>query len=184
MIEMRSVNFHGYTIYEDGTIIGLYGREIKKHVKNGRYEIRLNVEGKRRSYTVSRLMYHAFYLFDIEDRNICVSYKDNNKLNIHLDNLFLAHRSELIQGEGHSNRAKLSDEQTKEIRRLYKGKTGSNQYDKTGYSLQDLADMYGVTKGNIALIVRGESRNEEEYKLRWAAPMTHITALVIYRGEI
>lgn len=163
---MKSVDFHGYTIYENGTIIGLYGKEVKKRLNNGRYEIRLNIEGKRKNYIVSRLVYHAFNPFNIEDQNMCISYKDNDKTNIHLDNLYLTHRKDLIQGDKHQSRAKLTDDQVKEIRQLYKGKTGSNQFDKQGYSLNDLAAMYGVSKGNIKMIIKGDSRNEKEYKLK------------------
>lgn len=163
---MKSIDFHGYTIYENGKIIGLYGKEVKKRLNNGRYEVRLNVEGKRKNYIVSRLVYHAFNPFDINDQNMCISYKDNDKLNINLDNLYLTQRKDLIQGDKHTQRAKLSDEQVKEIRQLYKGKTGSNQHDKTGYSLSDMAAMYGVSKANIKMIIKGGSRNEQEYKLK------------------
>jgi hypothetical protein len=163
---MKSVDFHGYTIYENGKIIGLYGKEVKKRINNGRYEIRLNIEGKRKNYMVSRLVYYVFNPFDIEDKNICVSYKDNDKLNIDLSNLYLTHRKELIQGDKHQQRAKLTNEQAEEIRQLYKGKTGSNQHDKEGYSLSDLAAAYGVSKANIKMIIKGGSRNEKEYKLK------------------
>lgn len=158
--------FHGYTIFSDGRILGLYGKPISKRLNNGRYEITLSVEGKRKSYIVARLMYYVFNGFDIENRDLCITHKDGDTMNIDLDNLELQHRRDLIQGEKHRNRAKLTDEQTEEIRELYKGKTGSNQHDKVGYSLRDLANKYGVTKGNIAMIIRKESRNEDEYKLK------------------
>lgn len=163
---MRKEDFHGYTICEDGTIIGLYGKEVKKRLNNGRYEIRLNIEGKRKNYIVSRLLYYVFNPFNIEDQNICVSYRDNDKLNIHIDNLYLTHRKDLIQGDKHQKKAKITDQQAEEIKALYKGKAGVNQLDKQGYSLQDIANMYGVTKGNIKMIVKGQSRNEDDYKLK------------------
>lgn len=163
---MRSVNYHGYTIYEDGTIIGLYGKEVKKSNNKGRYEVRLNIEGKRRNFVVARLIYHAFYPFDISDKNICISYKDNDKMHIHLNNLYQTERKNLIQGEKHINRSKLSNEQVEEIKTLYNGKTGSNQYDKVGFSLQDLANKYGVSKSNIMWIVKGMSREKDDYKLK------------------
>lgn len=167
MNEVRRADFHGYTIYEDGRIIGLHGREIKKRLKDGRYEIRLNVKGERKNYMVSRLIYYVFEPFDIDDRNLCVSYKDGDKTNIHFDNLFLAHRKDLIQGDKHKNVSALTDEQAEEIRRLYTGKVSVNQHDqKAGYSYQDLADMYGVSKANIMWIVKGMSRNKDDYKLK------------------
>lgn len=161
----KSVNFHGYEIYENGVIIGLQGREIKKRINNGRYEIQLTAGDKRKSFLVSRLMYRLFFPFDASDKDLCVSHKDGDKLNIDLSNLFLIHRRDLIQGDKHTNRAKLSNKQVKEIRELYTGQSGTSQHDKVGYSLQDLADEYGVTKGNIAMIIRGETRNKKEYIL-------------------
>lgn len=163
---MKSVNYHGYTIYEDGTIIGLYGKEVKKRLNKGRYAIRLNIEGERKNFTVSRLIYHAFHPFDIANRDICISYKDGDKENIHLDNLYMEDRKNLIQGEKHISRAKLTDQQVDEIRSLYKGKSGVNQLDKISPSLQDLADKYGVTKSNIMWVVKKMSRNEDDYKLK------------------
>lgn len=163
---MKSVDFHGYTIYEDGTVIGLYGKEIKQHINGGRYQIRLNIEGKRRSFITSRLIYYVFNPFDIDDVNLCVTYKDDNPLNHHLDNLELIHRKDLIQGDGHRSRTVITEEQAEEIRSLYQGKTGSNQHDKEGYSLNDLAKKYNTSKSNIAAIVKGRSRNEDGYILK------------------
>lgn len=163
---MRKIDFHGYTIYENGTIIGIYGKEVKKRLNNDRYEVRLNIEGKRKNFVASRLIYYAFNPFDIENKDLCVSFKDENKQNIHLDNLYLTERKNLIQGDKHTARSKLTNEQVEEIKQLYKGKSGSNQYNKEGYSLQDLADMYGVTKSNIMHIVKGLSRNEDDYILK------------------
>lgn len=163
---MRQVDYHGYTIYENGKVIGLYGKEIKKRERNGRYEIRLNIEGLRKDFTVSRLVYHAFENFDIADTNLCVTHKDGDKLNVDFKNLKLVKRKELIQGEGHKTRISLSNAEVDEIRSLYKGKAGVNQYDRKGFSLQQLADKFGVTKGNIMQIVKGVSRNEENYKLK------------------
>lgn len=170
---MRSRDFHGYTIYEDGTIIGLYGKEVQKRINTGRYEVRLNIEQTRRNFIVARLVYHIFHTaadegepFDIKDQNQCVTHVDGDKLNIHLSNLAMHQRKDLIQGESHTAIAKLTDEQVDEIRSLYKGKAGSNQLDKESPSLKDLADAYGVSKSNIAVIVKGRSRKSEEYKLK------------------
>lgn len=162
---MEYKEFHGYLIYEDGRIFGLYNRFITANVKNGRKEIRLVVDGKRRHFILARLIYYVFHGFDIEDKNLCVVHKDGDFLNCHIDNLDLKHRKDLIQGEKHTKRAKLTNEQIEEIRNLYKGKSGSNQHEKNSPSLQDLANMYGVSKGNIALIVRRISRDETKYKL-------------------
>lgn len=163
---MKYKEYHGYKIHEDGTITGLNGRPVKQRIRNNRREIKLNVDGKRKNFIVSRLVYCVFYPFDWNDKNLCVSFKDGNSLNVHLSNLYLTNRKDLIQGSKHRNRAKLTDKQVKQIRQLYKGKAGNSQYDKEGYSLQDIANMYGVTKSNIYMILKGKSRNQKKYKLK------------------
>ena len=163
---MRKEYFHDYEIYENGKIINKFGNEVKLREHNGRYETRLVVDGKRKNFLVARLLYFVFIGFDMSNKDLCVTPKDGNHLNISLDNLELVHRKDLIQGEGHKKRVKLTDQQIEEIKEAYKGKASVNQYDKTGISLQDLAEKYGVTKGNIKMIVKGMSRNKEEYKLK------------------
>lgn len=158
--------FHNYKIYKNGTIINKFGNKLKLRIKNNKYEVKLTINSERKNFIVSRLIYYVFLPFDIIDKNLCISYKDNNSLNIHLDNLYLIHRKDLIQGEKHKTIAILTDQQIKEIKELYKGKSGNNQYDKQNYSLQDLANMYNVTKGNIASIVKNKSRDKDNYKLK------------------
>lgn len=145
--DMRYKEFYGYKFYEDGTVINKHGKEIKKSIINGVYYISLNINKKRKTFIFSRLLYHLFYPFDIENKNLCVSFKDRNPYNIHLNNLYLTDKKEVIK------RRKLTDKQIKEIRLLYKGKSGKNQYCKKGYSLNDLAKMYGVSKSTIQQIV-------------------------------
>lgn len=163
---MNYVEFHGYRVYKNGKVLNRYGKEISKRNHNGRYEVKLTVDGKRKNFILARLIYYLFVGFDVEDKNLCVVHKDGNNLNTHIDNLELVHRKDLIQGEKHRNRAKLTNKEVKEIRSLYKGKAGTNQFDKRGYSLQDLANMYGVSKENIKMIVDGKTYNEDNYRLK------------------
>lgn len=160
--------FHQYNIYKDGTFenskTGLCFSGL--HHK-GRIETRLTIEGKRKSYIVSRLLYWLFIeQFDYNNKNLCVSYKDGNSLNISIDNLYLTERKNLIQGSGHRNRIKLSDEQVKEIKESYKGKSGNNQHDRISPSLNQLADKYKVTKSEIHQIIKGRTRNPDKYKFK------------------
>lgn len=164
--DVRAVDFHGYTICEDGTIYGLHGRKLKQRLHDGRYEIRLVINGERKNFIVARLVYFVFIGFDIDNVNLCIVPKDDDKLNIHIDNLYMEERKDLIQGSKHKKIAKITDEQAEEIRSLYKGKAGGNQYDKSSPSLKDLADRYGVTKSNIAHIIKDKSRSKEHYKLK------------------
>ena len=167
---MKSKQFYNYNIYEDGTIENATtGRSIKYYNHHGKYETRLTIEKcTRKSFIMARLLYWLFIeQFDIDNKNLCVSYKDGNALNISLDNLYLVPRKDLIQGEKHRHRIKLTDAQVEEIRELYKGnKVNSNQYTKTGLSLKDIADKYGVTKKEIHYIIKGDTRNPKNYKLK------------------
>lgn len=170
---MKSQRFYDYTVYEDGTITGKTGREVKKRIKNGRYEVRLNVNRKREHFILARLVYHVFYAkpgndnpFDITDKNQCITHKDGDKLNVHRLNLKVVPRKSLIQGEGHTRRTILTDQEVAEIQKRYVGASGTNQYDKTSPSLQELANQYGVSKSNIAAIIKGRSRKADDYKLK------------------
>ena len=165
---MNYKEFHGYLIYENGTVIGLQGRPIKVRNHEGRLEVKLHIDNKRKIYILPRLMYYLFHGFDIDDKNLCVIHKDDNKLNTHIQNLELVERKEIIQGEGHRKRAKLTDEQIQEIKEQYvRSSPGANQYNgKAGMSLNDLALKYGVSKSNIYHIIKGLSRNEDDYKLK------------------
>lgn len=155
--------FERYEVFEDGTIVNLFtGNEMSQTIKGKSREVRLQVDGVRKNFIVSRLVYWLFNPdFDISDRNLCIVADD--LINFTLDDLKVVHRKDLIQGEKHCNQAKLSDAQVEAIRKAYNGKPCTNQHDKSGVSYADLANQYGVTKALIAQIVRGEVRNEENY---------------------
>ena len=160
---MKIGTFEGYTITEDGTIYGKHNKILTLRWHKDRYEVRLN--GK--IYILARIIYKAFNPdFAITDRDLCITFKDGNKKNIHIDNLECKHRKDIIQGENHKIRAKLTNEQAEEIRQLWEGKAGNNQFDKKTFSLQEIADAYGITKGNVQMIINGKSRNVNNYKLK------------------
>ncbi|MGG1263808.1 hypothetical protein [Brevibacillus laterosporus] len=160
--------FSDYKVYENGTIVNRYGKELSVQKRNGRYEVKLVVDGKRKNFILTRLMYWLFVeQFDMSNENLCVVAKDDNFLNVHPSNLRLTERKNLIQGEGHKKRAVLTDEQIEEILNIYEGNEfGSNQYSENKVSYTDLAKKYGVTKANIAMIIKKRSRNPEDYKLK------------------
>jgi hypothetical protein len=125
------------------------------------------VNNTKRYFVYARLYYYLFIEpFDIENKDLCVSPKDGSHLNVSKDNLILVHRKDLIQGDKHKAVAKLTDEQIEEIKLLYTGWVGSNQHNKQGFSYNDLAKMYAVTKGEIAQIIQGKTRNQDKYKLK------------------
>lgn len=170
---MRFKDFYGYTIYENGDIVNKYNKLMTPRDNKGRLEINLTLNGVRKSFSVSRLVYCVFNNIDplTFDKDQCVTFKDGNKLNVHLNNLECKYRGDLIQGEKHKSIAKLTDEQIEEIRRKYFSTRDSrpvNQFDKKGvyHSYRSLAKEYGVTYPTIKHIIEGNTRNPKKYKLK------------------
>lgn len=175
---MRERAFYDYTIYENGEIVNKHGHVMKQRVRKqkgqgARSEIKLTVNGKKKNFTVARLVYCVFNNIDpLElDKDQCVTFKDGDKLNIHIDNLKLVPRADLIHGSKHSAIAKLTEKEVQEIRSKYnstKGNRPVNQYDKGNkeyHSYRSLAKEYGVTHTLIKQIVEGDTRNKNKYKL-------------------
>ena len=172
VIPIKTAKFHEYTITEKGQVFGRTGSLRKPILKNGRYDMRFNTPNGKITYPLARVVYAAFNLdFDITDKNQCITFKDNNKLNIHLDNLICKFRGDLIQGEGHRNRIAITDQQVEQIRKEYQKTIDNrpiNQHDKKEIynSYRSLAKKYNVTYGLIKQIIDGKTRNKSEYKLK------------------
>ncbi len=164
---MHFVEMNGYTIYENGEIIGRHGKPLKPYIHNGHAEVKINLIGTDpKHYNLSRLVYWAFHPeFNYDDKNMCVSCKTGNYIHFTLQDLEAKPRQELIHGEHHKGCAKLTDHEVHEIRRLYQGKAGSNQFDKTSLSQNDLAQLFGVSRSNISLLTRQKGRTPTVYKL-------------------
>ena len=163
---MESLMLDKYEIFENGIIINTStGKEISQRIKDKHKEVRLTLNGIRKNFITSRLVYWLFNdNFDIDNKDLCIVAED--LINFTLSDLKVVNRKDLIQGEKHKNVYKLTNEQVAEIKSLYIGKTGVNQHTKTGMSYSDIAKKYGVTRGLIASIIRGEIRNENSYKLK------------------
>ena len=171
---MKEKDFHGYTIYSNGDIKGLYGRMLKQRVRpSGRKEIKLTINGKKVNFIISRLVYCVFNdinIFEL-DKDQCVVSIDGNKSNVDISNLELVYRGNLIQGEKHSAISKLSDDDIEAIKTKYEATKGNrpvNQYDnsKPYNSYRSLAEEYGVTHPMIKQIVEGNTRNDKTYILK------------------
>lgn len=150
---MREIYFHGYTIREDGVVLSQFGRPLKMRWHNNHYEFRLKVGDERKSFIVARLIYNAFHPFGMSDRNLCVIHKDGDNRNLHLDNLALVERKDLIHGDKHV-RSLLSNAQAEEVRALYAA---------GGVSMGQLAKRYEVSKSTIQSLI--ERRHRDYYKL-------------------
>ena len=105
------------------------------------------------------------------DKDQCVSYKDGDKLNVSIDNLFCTYRGNLIQGDKHKFQAKLSEEDVIDIKRRYSETIDNrpvNQHDndKPYNSYRSLAEEYGVTYPLIRQIIEGSAWDSEKYILK------------------
>lgn len=150
MKKLEARHFHGYTFYEDGTVIGLLGRKLK--LKNDsqivnrssrRVNVKLCINGEERVFTMARLMYCLFNGLDIDslDKSLWVTFKDGDKLNLHIDNLELVHCSE-INGEKLSQKEKFK------------------MFDmrQEGVSVKELASMFGVSESFVQADWKGMLR--------------------------
>ena len=154
---MKTAMYKGYTFHENGYVYNFNGREKKIRLNRNKYEIKLSYNGKIIYHTYHRIRSYLFVeKFDINNKNICVVAKDGDYTNLDLSNYYLEDRQVIVHRDNHKV-SKLTTKQVEEIREKYKSKSGSNQHDMTCiYSYQFLADYYGVSKGLIAMIIRGE----------------------------
>ena len=152
---MKKVNFYDYIIYENGDIISPKGKKLSFNKT-----ITLLINGKYKKFSYARVVYFSFHKeLDFYNYSFCVKHKDNNIRNNNLNNLYITNKKENISGEKHKLH-KLTDEEVREIRELYKIKqTQSNGIIKN-FSYRKLADMYGVSHTTIRGIVKKEWRKQ------------------------
>ena len=162
---MKSVKLWGYTIYENGVIIGLEGKEIKK-----RKQISINwgKKGKKRTVSYARFVYYAFNFddFDFDNKIMVVKHinKDENDCNI--NNLMAINKKFLSHGE-YSSCSKLTNKEVEEIKEMYSKKDNSNKNNPiTNISYRKIAELYGISHSMVAGIIKGRFRNEDNYIIK------------------
>lgn len=170
---MRTATIYNYTITEQGKVYNTKtGKEIKIRHHRNRLEIQITTPEGRKYYPLARLIYYAFNpKFDITDQNQCITFKDNNKLNCHIDNLANEFRGNLIQGDGHKSINRITTEQAEQIKHDYLETINNrpvNQFDrlKPYNSYRELAKKYNVTYPLIKQIIEGKTRDKSKYKLK------------------
>lgn len=95
-------------------------------------------DGYRCTYSVGRLVYHAFVApFDLEDKSILIAYRDRDGRNLHYKNLYKSTISELKtesfkNGRSHSHLSILSKPVT--------------QFNEKGEPVAHFPSMYDATK--------------------------------------
>lgn len=164
---MRKAKLWGYTVLEDGTIYGLQNRKM---LKNKQIKVKRADKQISQSVSYGRFVYYAFHQrdFNFDDSNVIVKHIDGNSLNCELSNLKAVGNKYTRQGE-YNGFAKLTDEQTEEIKRVYhdyKEKKIKKYSPTTKISYRKLAEKYGVSHTVIGAIINGTIRNKQNYILK------------------
>ena len=170
---MRKVSLWGYTIFENGKIVGLQGKEIKQ---GKQIKVKWGNAWKPKMVSYAGFVYYAFNYknFNFNDKTVVIKHKNGNEEDCSIDNLTTINRKYVNQGENNVS-SKLTDEQVREIKELYSKKKnvemGTNKKSKknnpmTNVSYRKLAELYGVSHSMIAGIVKGRFRNKENYILK------------------
>ena len=101
---MKVVDYYGYKVYEDGTILGLRGNKLKPSKTNsGYYCVGISIPelGLKRPFAVHQVVAFAFLgLKPGQGRgmdSITVNHKDRDKSNNHVSNLELVTKRENIR---------------------------------------------------------------------------------------
>lgn len=162
----KIVNLYGidYLVREDGKIFSTHRfdkngnpREIKQRLNpDGYLAITVGVENNRKSKTVHKIVADAF--LPSSDKSLEVDHIDNNRLNNNLSNLQrLTHsenaskipferRSKCRKGS-RNGRAILNEQDAIKIRQKY----------EEGYTIMDIAKMYGRGWTTISHVIKGET---------------------------
>ena len=83
---MNSKEYHGYTVFEDGTVIGKYGKIRKPDLlKSGYLRLTLRVDEKKVRVLLHRLVAELF--LDSREGKSVINHLDGDKLNNNATNL-------------------------------------------------------------------------------------------------
>ena len=151
-----------YKVSNEGVVIstprnGAKGKVMKQYdMKRGYRQYDLRKNGKRHHAYVHRLI--AIHFIANPENKPFVNHIDGNKLNNNIENLEWVTSKENMQhaakigliksGENHPD-AKLTDQEVREIRDLYKHKI---------YLQWELSEIYGVNRSTMNWIVHNKHR--------------------------
>lgn len=163
---MKSVNLWGYTIYEDGTILGVFGKKLSY---SRQIKVKWGNKGSKRMVFYARFVYYAFHYrnFNFNDQTIVIKHINGDERDCSIANLIAIKRKDLIQGEKHTS-AKLTNEEVEEIKKEYTRKEINENKNNptTRVSYRKLARKYNVSHTMIKGIVDGHFRNKNNYIIK------------------
>ena len=88
---MRKVSLWGYTIFENGKIVGLQGKEIKQ---GKQIKVKWGNAGKPKMVSYARFVYYAFNYknFNFNDKTIVIKHKNGDEKDCGINNLITINR--------------------------------------------------------------------------------------------
>ena len=88
---MRKVSLWGYTIFENGKIVGLQGKEIKQ---GKQIKVKWGNTGKSKMVSYARFVYYAFNYknFNFNDKTIVIKHKNGDEKDCSINNLATINR--------------------------------------------------------------------------------------------
>ncbi|WP_241280108.1 NUMOD4 domain-containing protein [Chryseobacterium cucumeris] len=129
---------------------------FNKHLKCNFYNITclLSSEGKRFRKSVPRLVYYHFVeKFDLNDRTILISFKDNNRFHLHAKNLERLSISEELFKRVHNNRVKNS---RSDYNRSVNQYTTEGNLLSTFDSIDSASHSLGIVNRHILAVIKKE----------------------------
>ena len=139
-VTAKSTNYFGYTVWDDGVIVGKTGVVLsqftKKSVPKGYKYISLMIDGKTTQRSVHSVVYEAFNGKVVE--GMCIDHIDNNPLNNSLFNLQVMTLRDNARKDG--NILNLSTAEVIRERRL-SGESGAKLAVEYGISQQVVCDI-------------------------------------------
>lgn len=151
------IEFNGYKIYSNGTFISPKGRTIKKITINyPDSHVILIISGKKIKYNTARLMYSLFKKNGEKvDNSELIVFKDNDSKNVAISNLKLVKKKNYFKKY---KTKKYTNDFVMEIKKAYKKNTKntSNQYNRSGPSVRELARIYGCSLSTVCKIIKNE----------------------------
>lgn len=145
---MKQINFNGYTIKEDGTVLNKDG-SVKLPYKAAKayYCVSLYYNGKYTKHYVHRLIAETF----IDGTNETVNHKDGNKLNNHVANLEWMTYSE---NNKHARETGLADKLYQK-KWVHSDRAKMARMYKTGrYKQQELCALFGISEMTLRKYIK------------------------------
>lgn len=154
---LKNKGLKGYWIHSEGYVTGPWGRKMAEYMNHRGFKF---VKCRGRNVLLHRALAIAF----IPRKNKShVKFKDGNKLNYSLDNLYWdSSQGKTVWGSDHHN-SKLDDEKVAEIKRLF----------NEGAFMRDVAEQFGVTINTLYAIIKGITWKHVDVPLtrkKWAKP--------------